>query len=109
MQKWYNCERFNKCERIARNRCEQYERMGYDTPYLPVLVDVLEEKGYTGYLESYFDSLFNEITGEDINEYLCQGYTYREIAEYFNVSFQRIDQVMSDIKNILKKSNFYKT
>ena len=45
------------------------------------IVDVLEEKGYTGYLESYFDSLFNEITGEDINEYLCQGYTYRELAE----------------------------
>ena len=81
MQKWNDCERFNKCERIARNRCEQYERMGYDSPYLAVLVDVLEEKGYTGYLESYFDSLFNEITGEDINDYLCQGYTYREIAE----------------------------
>ena len=44
-----------------------------------------------------------------ILEQLAEGKTYREIAKYFNVSFQRIDQVMSDIKNILKKSNFYKT
>lgn len=44
-----------------------------------------------------------------ILEQLAEGKTYREIAQYFNVSFQRIDQVMSDIKNILKESNFYKT